>query len=66
MFFSMVAWQVITLVHSVGNQPRSASRSRSPSHQPAGGGGGEACEDKQVRLAQEAIGTQKERSGDCG
>ena len=34
-FLSMVAWQVISLAHSIGNQPRSPSRSRSPSYQPA-------------------------------
>lgn len=34
-FLSMVAWQVISLAHSMGNQPLSPSRSRSPSYQPA-------------------------------
>lgn len=34
-FLSMVAWHVISLAHSIGNQPLSPSRSRSPSYQPA-------------------------------
>lgn len=40
MFLSIVAWQVISLAHSIGNQPRSPSRSRSPSYQPAKGNRG--------------------------
>lgn len=34
-FLSIVAWQVISLAHSIGNQPLSPSRSLSPSYQPA-------------------------------
>ena len=34
-FLSIVAWHVISLAHSIGNQPRSPSRSLSPSYQPA-------------------------------
>lgn len=34
-FLSIVAWHVISLAHSIGNQPLSPSRSRSPSYQPA-------------------------------
>lgn len=35
MFLSIVARHVISLAHSMGNQPLSPSRSRSPSYQPA-------------------------------
>ena len=34
-FLSILAWHVISLAHSIGNQPRSPSRSLSPSYQPA-------------------------------
>jgi len=34
MFFSMVAWQVMSSAHSARNQPLSPSRRRSPSYQP--------------------------------
>lgn len=34
-FLSIVAWHVISLAHSIGNQPLSPSRSLSPSYQPA-------------------------------
>lgn len=36
MFLSIVARHVISLAHSMGNQPLSPSRRRSPSYQPAG------------------------------